>query len=120
MRKSASLFLMIATITSTSALADDTESKLYASCMAASKNPTTAEAACKCQAQKWASGKIQSPKDPSKFLDIKKEYVDELITNWNSDIGVKSGAHLEGQNAEKVAITMNIGFACAKESGALH
>lgn len=108
-------------VLSAPANADNVQEKLYASCLASSKSKTGhAENACKCQAEKWASGKIHSPKDPSKTLMIKKEYINNLITNWNYDIGIKDGAKLKGAQAEMAAIAMNIGFSCAKESGELN
>ncbi len=98
--------------------ANSVQDKLYASCLASSKNITDqAKNACKCQAEKWASGKIHNPKDPSKTLMIKKGYIDNLITNWNHNIGFKDGAKLQGANAEMAAIALNIGFACTNESG---
>lgn len=115
------LMSLIATfLTSTTVLADDTENRLYSSCMTASKDQgIKAQTMCQCQAKKWASGQIQSPQDPSRKLDIKNEYIQNLITDWNHNIGFKNGASLQGENAEQAVIAMNIGFACAKELGEL-
>ena len=64
------------------------------------------EAACACQAKKWASGTITSPMDPSKTLEIKKEYIDNLIVDWNYDIGMKE-LSIIGRNTQGVRL-MNI------------
>ena len=102
------------------AFADEMETKLYNSCLAANNTGNAQTAAmCQCQAKKWASGKVVSPQDPSKSMDIKKEYVDTLIADWNHNIGVSNGANLKGKEAEQAVIAMNIGFACAKELGGI-
>lgn len=108
-------YLLFSAVHFTPLLADEAlETKLYNSCYAGSKvKDKGAETMCRCQAKKWASGKVQSPSNPSKSFVIKSTYTDKLISNWNTDIGIKNGANLKGDEAAMATIGMNIGMTCA-------
>jgi hypothetical protein len=111
------LVLLIAFATpSAAAYANDTEDKLYQSCLIGSVNRSNVEKTCKCQARKWAAGKIPDSQNPSQFLEIKKEYIDHLLTRWDYKLESANEKKLAGTEAEMVAIAIKISFICVTES----
>ena len=103
--------LSCAMIFSQVAIADDLESKLYKSCISFEKD----NALCGCQAKKWASGKIQKPKDKAQSLKIEPRFIERKIASWRGP----EGKNLSGDDGEITGIALNIIMSCGQELGLL-
>jgi hypothetical protein len=106
----------------TPAALSETEMKLYNSCLT-SKAPKDlrTESMCQCQARKWGAGTWSSAEGIGNSIEIKKEYVDDLIKNWGNTT-LPKGAQVSKMAAgdqEKLGLVMGISFECMQETGVI-
>ncbi len=104
-----SFFLLIVGLLLAGPARADTETKLYQSCMVSEKG----DALCRCQARRWASGRIENPRAPGQFTVIDDKYIDQKITNWHPAPGYNPA----GKDGVAVSLSINIMMACGQEIG---
>lgn len=97
----------------------DIEEKLYNSCYnSITPKDAHAEPMCRCQAKKWAAGRWGA-EGADQGIEIKKEYVDDLIRSWTDAamFMAMQRSQLKPSDGEKLGLALGIGMECMQETG---